>query len=244
MKKALNLAAPVLVALLALVFIGGCYAKASMEVRSSASASGKAGGTTATESEPTGVEPTPPTPKGTAPKPVEPTPPTIPQPPFDYTLVDGGNLSQVPCPNTSEVLNGIDDDCDGLVDEDWVKSGPLQITLWWEGGPDLDLAVKDPKGQTVNVKKRKSSTGGEMDKDSRSACKGGETIENVYWVKDPPKGTYTVNVKYYSTCGESKTNPPPIEANVGISYNGQFFGPFKKTLTFKEDAALIQFVLE
>jgi len=241
MKKALKFAAPAIAVVFAFVFIAGCYAKTSMSVKTSGSTSGKAG----TAAEPTQPEPTPPTAvEPTPPTPIEPTPPAIPQPPFEYTVVDGGNFNQVACPNKPEELNGIDDDCDGLVDEDWVKSGPLQITLWWEGGPDLDLAVTDPKGQKINVKKRKSKTGGEMDKDSRSACKGGETIENIYWVKSPPKGTYQVKVNYYSTCGASKTDPPPVTANIGISYNGQFFGPFSKTLTFKDKVTMIQFVLE
>lgn len=83
-----------------------------------------------------------------------------------------------------------------------------------------------------------------MDKDSRSACKGGETIENVYWVKNPPKGTYIVKVRYYSTCGASKTNPPLVTANVGISYNGQFIGPYQKQMTFKDEVTMVKFVLE
>jgi len=243
MKKALKVMAPALLAMAAFFLVAGCYARASLQVKSSASASAKTGGSaegTTGEPQPVGTTPVEPTP----PTPVEPTAPAIPQPPFGYTLADGGSYTQVACPNTAEAINGIDDDCDGLVDEDWVKSGPLQITLWWQGGPDLDLAVTDPNGNKVNVKKKKSTSGGEMDKDSRSACKGGETIENIYWVKDPPKGTYQVNVNYYSTCGAPKDNPPQIEAMVGISYNGQFFGPFKKTLTFKENAALVQFVLE
>ena len=193
-------------------------------------------------------EPTPPTPPKpvapTPPKPVAPTPPAIPEPFVSPTLDTGVVYVESTCPNTAEVLNGLDDDCDGLVDEDWVKSGPLQITLWWEGGPDLDLSVTDPKGKTISVKKKKSPSGGEMDKDSRSACKGGETIENIYWVKNPPKGTYKVMVNYYSTCGASKTNPPLVDAAVGISYNGQFIGPYTKKMTFQEKSTVIQFVVE
>ncbi len=184
------------------------------------------------------------------PAPTPPTPPSIPVPPappapfVSPTLDVGVVYVESTCPNTAEVLNGIDDDCDGYVDEDWVKSGPLQITLWWTGGPDLDLSVTDPKGKTISVKKKKSPSGGEMDKDSRSACKGGETIENIYWVQNPPKGTYKVLVNYYSTCGASKTNPPLVDAAVGISYNGQFIGPYTKQLTFQEKSTVIQFVIE
>jgi hypothetical protein len=228
-----------LVSLAAFLLLMGCSAHASMEVRSTATASGKAHAKTSTSEpakEPTKVVATPP-------EPAEPAEPVVAKPPFEYTLAEGGAISQTACPNKPEELNGIDDDCDGQVDEDWVKSGPLQITLWWEGDPDLDLAVTDPKGHTINVKNRKGKAGGAMDKDSRSACKGGETIENIYWTGDPAKGTYKVDVKYYSSCGH-KDNPPQIQANVAISYNGQFFGPFVKSMNSKEEATVIQFVLE
>jgi|GEM_PF-1300714 len=189
-----------------------------------------------------------PQPAPTSPSPVVATtppspPPAPPQPPFQPSVGTGVTVVQNPCPNTPEQLNGIDDDCDGMVDEDWVKSGPLQITLWWNAGPDLDLEVIDPTGKAINVKNRQSPSGGMMDKDSRSACKGGETIENIFWSANPPKGTYTINVNYYSSCGQ-KANPPDVEANVGISYNGQFVGPFKKVLKSKEEAEIVKFALE
>jgi hypothetical protein len=232
MKKISKIMLPVAVAALLVVFTAGCHASVTVRAATSAKPAKSHPVVQAQpKTQPTAVTPTPPTP-------VAP-----PQPPFSPTAGEGVTMVQNPCPNKAEVLNGIDDDCDGLVDEDWVKSGPLQITLWWSGGPDLDLSVTDPKGNVISVKKKTSPTGGEMDKDSRSACKGGETIENVYWVQAPPKGTYSIGVNYYSSCGQ-KANPPDVEANVGISYNGQFVGPFKKVLKSKENATIVQFALE
>ena len=42
-------------------------------------------------------------------------------------------------PGAAEVLNGLDDNCNGQIDEGWVQSGTLQITLGWSTGADLDL---------------------------------------------------------------------------------------------------------
>jgi hypothetical protein len=240
MRKMLTAMMPIVALAFLLLFMAGCHARVVVRTSASGHVSGQAGETAkahpVVQAQPKNAQPTPPTN-------VTPTPPTPVQPAFTPTTGEGVTITQKPCPNKAEELNGIDDDCDGLVDEDWVKSGPLQITLWWSGGPDLDLAVTDPQGNVISVKKKTSPSGGEMDKDSRSACKGGETIENVYWVKAPPKGTYSISVNYYSSCGQ-KANPPDIEANVGISYNGQFVGPFKKVLKSKEKATIVQFALE
>lgn len=146
-----------------------------------------------------------------------------------------------PCPNKPEVTNGIDDDCDGQIDENEVGSGPLQITLWWDGPADMDLKVQPPKGNLINYKEKKSA-GGYMDKDSRSSCKGGETIENVYWNKKPPKGMYTVKVSYYSSC-KDKTEAPSV-AHVSVAYQGQVLGPFTLEMNKGDEADVIQFQLE
>jgi hypothetical protein len=146
-----------------------------------------------------------------------------------------------PCPNTVEVTNGIDDDCDGQIDENEVGSGPLQITLWWDGPADMDLKVQPPKGELINYKAKKSA-GGYMDKDSRSSCKGGETIENVYWNDKPPKGMYTVKVSYYSAC-KDKTAAPST-AHVSVAYQGQVLGPFTLEMNKGDEADVIQFQLE
>ncbi len=145
------------------------------------------------------------------------------------------------CPNTTEVTNGIDDDCDGQVDENEVGSGPLQITLWWSSPADLDLKVVDPSGKEINYK-NKNVGGGFMDKDSRSSCKGDQTIENVYWADNPPKGTYKVKVKYYSYC-KDKTKPTTA-ANVSVSYKGQVLGPFSLDMNQDDEVELLEFNLE
>jgi len=156
-------------------------------------------------------------------------------------IAEGAKAKEVACPNTTEVTNGIDDDCDGQIDENEVGSGPLQITLWWDGPADIDLKVQPPKGDVINYKNKKSA-GGYMDRDSRSSCKNGGTIENVFWTESPPKGIYTVTVKYYSNC-KDKTEAPAA-ANVTVSYKNQILGPYSIELAKGEEVEILQFNLE
>jgi hypothetical protein len=157
-------------------------------------------------------------------------------------LTSGVQEAQQTCPNTTEVTNGIDDDCDGQIDENLVGSGPLQITLWWNSPADLDLRVVDPTNTEINYKNKKSPSGGYMDKDSRSSCKGNQTIENVYWSDKPPKGTYSINVKYYSYCKDK--SKPTTTANVTVSYKGQILGPYTVDLDQGDKVEILQFSLE
>jgi uncharacterized protein YfaP (DUF2135 family) len=157
-------------------------------------------------------------------------------------VAQGAKAQEAACPNTTEVTNGIDDDCDGQIDENEVGSGPLQITLWWEGTSDLDLKVQPPGGKQIDYENKKAA-GGFMDKDSRSSCKKTtDTIENVYWTDSPPKGVYTVLVKYYSNCGVKP--PPATTANVAVSYKGQVLGPYQLQMNKGEEVELLQFNLE
>jgi uncharacterized protein YfaP (DUF2135 family) len=156
-------------------------------------------------------------------------------------VAQGAKAKEVACPNTTEVTNGIDDDCDGQIDENEVGSGPLQITLWWEGPADIDLKVQPPKGKQINYKEKKAA-GGYMDKDSRSSCKGGQTIENVYWTDSPPKGIYTVLVNYYSSCKDKTA--APATANVTVSYKGQLLGPYSLEMNKGDEVEILQFNLE
>jgi hypothetical protein len=160
---------------------------------------------------------------------------------FTPKLAQGAKAKPVECPNTAEVTNGIDDDCDGQIDENEVGSGPLQVTLWWDGPADMDLKVAPPGGALINYKDKKAA-GGYMDKDSRSSCKGGETIENVYWTDKPPKGMYTIKVKYYSACKDDTA--AASVANVTVSYQGQILGPFTLEMNKGDEVDILQFNLE
>ncbi|MEM7609708.1 MAG: MopE-related protein, partial [Myxococcota bacterium] len=105
-----------------------------------------------------------------------------------------------------EVCNGLDDNCDGIIDEGCgYQSGNIQITLGWNTGADLDMYVTDPTGFEIYYGASQSPSGGRLDHDARGACDrstfqpGGYSTENVYWdQQNPPNGSYGVDVNYWN----------------------------------------------
>ena len=140
----------------------------------------------------------------------------------------------------TELCNGRDDDCDGRIDEGcgW-SSGPVQITLAWDGGADLDLYVTDPSGFTISYLDRASSTGGVLDRDARGACMpSGPTIENVYWLSEiPPRGAYRVDVHYWGDCGVAGTTT----ARVSVSIGGHVIGTYDLAIELGQRRAVVAF---
>jgi hypothetical protein len=83
-------------------------------------------------------------------------------------------------------------------------TGDVQVTLRWGSAADLDLAVTDPTGSTVDFETRTSATGGSLDVDSNAACDGTTSsgVENVFWPEgQAPDGVYTATVTHYDSCG-------------------------------------------
>lgn len=145
-------------------------------------------------------------------------------------------------PGAAEQCNGLDDNCDGRIDEGcgW-ESGQIQITLAWATGADIDLYVTDPYGETISYQRRQSSSGGVLDHDARGACvAGGDTIENVYWSSpQPPRGTYQVELHYWGSCGVAGPTP----AQVSIAVGGQIIGVYNVTLYERQRIPVAAFTL-
>jgi hypothetical protein len=161
-----------------------------------------------------------------APPPVQPGPTT-----YEIQLQAGVVSMGVQCvPSSQETCNGLDDNCDGRIDEGcgW-QSGAVQITLAWQTGADIDLYVTDPSGFEISYQQRESPTGGVLDHDARGACvSGGDTIENVYWsTPQPPRGQYYIELHYWGDCGVAGLTP----AQVSIAVGGQVVGVYNVTLT-------------
>lgn len=155
-------------------------------------------------------------------------------------VVTGVTTLQPACnPNAQEVLNGIDDNCNGQIDEGWVGSGNLQITLGWNTPADIDLYVVDPSGTEISYMQTQSPTGGFLDRDARGACTNGDVVENVYWNGQPPAGHYIIRVNYYSDCGVA--GPTPI--TVSISFGGQIVGAYQYTLSPEQTVEMASFDL-
>jgi tRNA (guanosine-2'-O-)-methyltransferase len=142
----------------------------------------------------------------------------------------GVSVSGVQCTaGASEQCNGLDDNCDGRIDEGCgYQSGAIQITLAWQTGADIDLYVTDPSGFTISYQDRQSPTGGVLDHDARGACvSGSDTIENVYWnTPAPPRGQYLIELHYWGDCGVAGATP----AQVSFSVGGRVVGVYNVTL--------------
>ncbi len=155
----------------------------------------------------------------------------------------GVTLTPVQCtPGASEACNGLDDNCDGRIDEGcgW-ESGAIQVTIRWESGADIDLYVTDPFGEVISYQRRQSSSGGVLDHDARGACvPGSDMIENVYWVSpNPPRGTYQVELHYWGECGVARETPTQISVSVG----GRVIGVYGVTLAPRQRMPVVSFTL-
>ncbi|RZJ12535.1 MAG: hypothetical protein EOP39_03365 [Rubrivivax sp.] len=107
-----------------------------------------------------------------------------------------------------------------------VGSGPLQVSLSFDGNDDLDLHVVTPAGTDVYYGNR-ANTGGSLDLDSNSGCSIDYlNNENVVWPvnSSPAAGTYSVRVALYQSCSKSPVNFTVKVSNCGTvtSYTGAF----------------------
>lgn len=145
-------------------------------------------------------------------------------------------------PNAPEVCNGLDDNCNGVIDEGCgYQTGNIQITLAWNTGADLDMYVTDPYGQTISYQNRQSSSGGMLDHDARGACNAAQannTIENVFWDSpQPPSGQYQVEVHYWGDCGAAGAT----QATLSIAIGGQIVGAYNVMLQPRDRQAVAYF---
>ena len=89
-----------------------------------------------------------------------------------------------------------------------VGTGDVQISLSWDANSDVDLHVTDPSGEEIYWNNRRSASGGRLDLDSNSGCTiDGVRNENVTWPTGvAPRGTYTVKVDLWGSCGTTSSN--------------------------------------
>ncbi len=144
-----------------------------------------------------------------------------------------------------EICNGLDDNCDGQIDEGCgYSSGDVQITLAWNTGADLDLYVYDPMGGRIFYNQRQVPSGGELDQDARGNCNPSQAnnrIENVYWSgQQPPSGRYTVEVHYWAG-DQCSSNAGPTTGVVSISVGGRIVGTYQLTLAQDQRATFATF---
>jgi hypothetical protein len=131
-------------------------------------------------------------------------------------------VAQRPCvPTGPEVcFNGLDDNCNGLLDEGCgVWTGMVHfMASWAEPDVDVDLHVIDPGGQVAEVG-HVSESGLTKHHDcpaQQNVCSG-QNYESVYLEGDePPPGLYRVTVRLDSLGSAD----PPIVVRLGARIGG------------------------
>lgn len=141
-----------------------------------------------------------------------------------------------------EQCNGIDDNCNGAIDEGCgYQTGAIQVTAAWNTDSDIDLHVTDPMGEEVYYGHRASSSGGQLDHDANAACSiAPPTVENVYWsTPNPPRGRYTVRVVAYDMCNSSHT---PVTLSIAVG--GRVIGTYSFSFQADRQEYTIPFTIQ
>jgi hypothetical protein len=136
----------------------------------------------------------------------------------------GVTMIQAQCQQgTQEACNGLDDNCNGVIDEGCgYQGGNVQVTVAWQSSSDIDLHVTDPNNEEVYYGHRNSVSGAVLDRDANAACnQSPPTVENVYWGTQPMSGQYRIRVVAYDMCGS-----PSTPATVSISVGGRILGTY------------------
>jgi hypothetical protein len=87
-----------------------------------------------------------------------------------------------------------------------VAAGEVQVSVAWDAPSDVDLYLVLPSG-TVIYYGNSSAEGAELDLDSNAGCGIDHVnVENISFQTPPPRGTYSVRVNYWASCGVPATN--------------------------------------
>lgn len=152
------------------------------------------------------------------------------------TVATGVTVVEASCTQgAAEVCNGLDDNCNGQIDEGCgFSSGNIQITLAWPTMADLDLYVRDPSNEQIYYGHDRSQSGGHLDQDARGGCANDQVdsnLENVYWnQQNPPQGAYQVTVKYWDGA-RCSTSAGPTTFTLSIAVGGQIIGAYNYTIS-------------
>ncbi len=162
---------------------------------------------------------------------MQPTVAQLPDPnsPYGYPTAPRGSENRLACymRTSSGQLVNLDVFCTNpqeVTSEPRLGTGDVQVTLRWRTKDDLDLAVKDPSGQTVFFRQPKSPSGGELDVDSNADCVNTNTspVENVFWpTGGAPTGRYQVQVVLYRACEQPSNRSRTVPFTVTVLNKGQ-----------------------
>jgi hypothetical protein len=139
-------------------------------------------------------------------------------------------VTQACAADRAETCNGLDDNCDGVIDNNCgYLGGGIQVTTSWRGAADIDLRITDPSGEEVYFGHRQSATGAQMDMDANGECTATRpTAENIRWASQtPPTGRYEIKLTAFDLCGAADA-----AATLSISVGGRVVGAWTANFTY------------
>ncbi|MBX3249930.1 MAG: putative metal-binding motif-containing protein [Myxococcales bacterium] len=164
-------------------------------------------------------------------------------------LAPGVEALEVPCDAAvAETCNGVDDDCDGRVDEGAgcpYEGGPMHVVVAWNSDADLDLYVTEPSGEIVSFQSPTSESGAELQHAGRGRC--GEPsdpaarVESLRFTTRPPPGQYVVALHYLMECSPQAGATTAV---LSVTIGGRRYGTWTYTLTPNERVEVLRFTLD
>jgi len=139
-------------------------------------------------------------------------------------------------PDMTEACNGLDDDCDGRIDDGCgYGTAQVHVVAAWNSDIDLQLVLADAAGTEVS--------GTRLDQDGRGACDAGGAhpqIESLIW-DAPAPGSYRVVGRLVDRCGASEDAVTTLSVSIALA--GTVLGPFNRSLPEMADAEVVGFEL-
>lgn len=146
---------------------------------------------------------------------------------------DGGDDADLPIEEGCRLFPDDPNACpdgDAGPGEPDLGTGDVQVTLRWDSGADLDLAVADPAGATLSYGSSTSPSGGVLDVDAYAGCAASAAaVENVFWpTAAAPAGSYSVTVTYFAECPNGSG---PQAYTLEIRVGGRLLNPDDNSAT-------------
>jgi hypothetical protein len=102
-----------------------------------------------------------------------------------------------------------------------LPKGSIEVILQWDTAADVELLVRDPRGDTVFNDKTQIPSGGTLAANANVNCKAsnGTPISYIYWPDGrlPSAGAYEVEVQYRNNCNDTR----PVNFTLYVLANGQ-----------------------